>query len=76
MKQQQTMMTFMPLMLGVFCYSLPAGLLLYFVTQSLLTIGEQKFIRRQLDKLSASPAQAKPTKREESPSGKARRRGR
>ena len=75
MKQQQTMMTIMPLMFGVLFYGLPAGLLLYFVTQSVLTIGEQKFIRRQLDKQSAPTPEAKPAKREESPSGKARRKG-
>jgi YidC/Oxa1 family membrane protein insertase len=76
MKQQQTMMTFMPLMFGIFFYGMPAGLLLYFVTQSVLTIGEQKFIRRQLDKQSAPTPEAKPPKREESPSGKPRRKGR
>jgi len=76
MKQQQTMMTFMPLMFGIFFYGMPAGLLLYFVTQSVLTIGEQKFIRRQLDKQSAPAPEAKPAKREEGPSGKARRKGR
>jgi YidC/Oxa1 family membrane protein insertase len=74
MKQQQTMMTIMPLMFGVLFYGLPAGLLLYFVTQSVLTIGEQKFIRRQLDKLSASPPQTKPAKRPEGTSGKPGRR--
>jgi len=76
MKQQRTMMTIMPLMFGILFYGLPAGLLLYFVTQSFLSIGEQKLIRRHLDRLSASAPQAKPAKRPETPPGKPARRAR
>ena len=67
-KQQQMMATFFPLIFGVLLYNFPAGLLLYFVSMSVLTIAEQHYIRKKLaalpepvpKKKSARQARRKP----------------
>jgi len=61
-KQQQMMAKFFPLMFGVMLYGYPAGLFLYFVTMSFLSIAEQRFIRKRLANLAAPTPSTKPTK--------------
>ena len=47
------MMMFMPIMFGVMLYNMPSGLTLYWLTSTLLGIGEQYLIKKQLKRLSA-----------------------
>jgi YidC/Oxa1 family membrane protein insertase len=42
--QQQAIMKFMPLMFGIFGFSFPAGLVLYWMTSNLFQIGQQGFL--------------------------------
>ena len=42
------MMRVMPVVFGFIFYAMPSGLVLYFVTQSILTIVEHIFIKRSL----------------------------
>ena len=46
-KQQQMMMRFMPVFLGVVLYSAPSGLCLYIMTSSLVRLLETKFFRQR-----------------------------
>ncbi|HEY3227454.1 MAG TPA: YidC/Oxa1 family insertase periplasmic-domain containing protein [Planctomycetota bacterium] len=46
MAAQQRMMMFMPVLFGLFCYSLASGLSLYLFVNSLLAMGEQRVIKR------------------------------
>jgi len=46
MAAQQKMMMFMPIMFGLMCYNLAAGLSLYFLINSALSMGEQKLIKK------------------------------
>lgn len=46
--QQQMIMKFMPLMLPVFSFGLPAGLVLYFAVSNLYRVGQQWFISRNI----------------------------
>ena len=48
-QQQQKMMKYMPIIFVFIFYSMPSGLVLYFVTQSLLTVVEHYFIKRNTD---------------------------
>lgn len=74
-KQQQMMATFFPLIFGVMLYNFPAGLFLYFVTMSFLSIAEQRFIRKRLMALAEpTPTAAKPAKPPKRPSPKPARR--
>jgi len=57
MAQQQRMMSFMFIFIGVLFYNYSAGLLLYFLTSSILGIGESLLIKRTL---AAAQARAKP----------------
>ncbi len=61
-KQQQMMTKFFPLLFGVMLYNFPAGLFLYFVTMSFLSIFEQRFIRRRLATLPPTTPKPKPAK--------------
>jgi len=45
-QQMQTITKFMPLMMGVFSWGFPTGLVLYFVTSNLFRIGQQSLIFR------------------------------
>ena len=47
-RQQQKMMGFMMIIFGFIFYKFPSGLLLYFLTSSVLGIVEQRIIRREL----------------------------
>jgi len=44
--QQKTVMTLMPILFGVFMYTLPSGLCLYILTSTLLGIGQQMITQR------------------------------
>ena len=44
--QQQAIMKFMPLMFGIFGFSFPAGLVLYWMVSNLFQIGQQGFLLR------------------------------
>jgi YidC/Oxa1 family membrane protein insertase len=45
-QQMQTITKFMPLLMGVFSWGFPTGLVLYFVTSNLFRIGQQSLIFR------------------------------
>jgi len=46
--QQKMMMVFMPLLFGFMFYNMPAGLVLYWLTNTILMSLEQGFISKQL----------------------------
>ena len=46
-KQQKTMMLMMPLLFGVFFYKMPSGLVLYWLTNTILMTLEHKFIAKK-----------------------------
>ena len=48
-QQQQKMMKYMPIIFVFIFYSMPSGLVLYFVTQSFLTVIEHIWIKRSTD---------------------------
>lgn len=54
--QVQQIMKFFPLFLGVFYYSMPAGLVLYFVASNLWTIGQQEVLARTIPPVKAGDA--------------------
>jgi YidC/Oxa1 family membrane protein insertase len=47
-QQQQAIMKFMPLMLPIFSFGLPAGLVTYFATSNIYRVGQQWFISRNV----------------------------
>jgi YidC/Oxa1 family membrane protein insertase len=47
-QQQKMLMWILPFMLPVFSFAMPAGLVVYFITQSLIRIGQQAFITRRV----------------------------
>jgi YidC/Oxa1 family membrane protein insertase len=51
MAQQQKMMMYMPIVFGLSCYGLASGLSLYFLSNSLLSMAEQKIIKRYILKI-------------------------
>ena len=51
MAQQQKMMMWMPIIFGLTCYGLASGLSLYFLANSLLSMGEQKIIKKYILKI-------------------------
>jgi len=57
----------MPLMFGVFSYSFPAGLNLYFVTANLFRIGQQSVIFKIDGRPEPPPAQKKKNGGDEPP---------
>lgn len=59
--RMQKMMTFMPIVMGVFLYNYAAGLSLYMITQSGLGIFEQKFIKKHwpIDDTEREPSKPK-----------------
>lgn len=54
MAQQQKMMMWMPIIFGLTCYSLASGLSLYFLANSLLSMAEQRIIKRYILKIDSS----------------------
>lgn len=65
-KQAKIFMYFMPLMFGSFMLFLPAGLCVYIVTNSSLTILQQRYIYSKLDREAAAKEDA-PTPVDEDP---------
>jgi YidC/Oxa1 family membrane protein insertase len=55
---QQKMMRLMPVMFGIFIFTFPAGLVLYFSVNNVLTILQQWFIYRKKDDEVSTPAKA------------------
>ena len=51
---QQKMMRLMPVMFGIFMFTFPSGLVLYFSVNNVLTIAQQWFIYRKRDDESPS----------------------
>jgi membrane protein insertase Oxa1/YidC/SpoIIIJ len=45
------MMMYMPIVFGLTCYGLASGLSLYFLSNSLLSMAEQKIIKRYILKI-------------------------
>jgi YidC/Oxa1 family membrane protein insertase len=68
---QRRLMLLLPLVIVAFLFRYPAGLLVYWITTNLWTIGQQYFIRQRM-----GPAPAKPTDTDvggsSSPNGKAK----
>ena len=46
-KQQKTMMLMMPIFFGFLFYKMPSGLVLYWLTNTILMTGEQAFISKK-----------------------------
>lgn len=58
---QKIMKIMMVVMMPVFMYNAPSGLLIYFVTNSVIAIAEGRYIRSHVDKLDLeAPAKPKP----------------
>jgi YidC/Oxa1 family membrane protein insertase len=53
---QRRMMLLIPLVIVAFLYRYPAGLLVYWITTNLWTIGQQYFIRRRIGPSPAKPS--------------------
>ena len=69
-QQTQKMMTIMmPLMIGFFSFSLPSGLTLYWLTSTLLGIGQQYLINKKMSTIVEIPKEVVPGKKEK-PSNK------
>jgi YidC/Oxa1 family membrane protein insertase len=52
--QQQKMMMWMPIVFGLSCYGLASGLSLYFLSNTLLSMAEQKIIKKYILKVPPS----------------------
>ncbi|HUH07794.1 MAG TPA: YidC/Oxa1 family membrane protein insertase [Egibacteraceae bacterium] len=62
MQQQKVLLYVMPLMLMFFGYNLPIGVLLYWVTTNIWTMGQQWFMFRNVEHAQvAAPEQERPT---------------
>jgi YidC/Oxa1 family membrane protein insertase len=57
---QRMMMQLMPLMMFFFFYTMPAGMVLYFTCQVILTVFQQWLMRRSVDNNPAPPLAAAP----------------
>ncbi len=69
-EQTQKMMTIMmPLMIGFMSFSLPSGLTLYWLTSTVLGIGQQYLINKKAPAIAEIPKEVVPDKKEE-PSNK------
>jgi YidC/Oxa1 family membrane protein insertase len=64
-QQQAKMMQYMMVLFGVMFYHVPSGLVLYFLTSSLLGMAEQRWVKSQLAAddatFKAGPARGKVT---------------
>lgn len=58
---QKTMLYIMPLFMGYISYSVPSGLALYWVTMNVMTILQQLFTNRWLDRKEHKSKENKPT---------------
>ncbi|CAN5709323.1 hypothetical protein BH18ACT15_BH18ACT15_14940 [soil metagenome] len=59
-RQMQAIMKIMPVMIVVFAINFPAGVVLYWITTNLWTIGQQKWIFRKLPPAAPPPAKSTP----------------
>mgnify|MGYP001350692046 CR=1 FL=1 len=59
-QMQRSMMTMMPLMFAAFMFTFPSGLVLYFCSNILLTIGQQWLINRRVDTSPTEDPETKP----------------
>src|SRR6201996_6540725 len=57
-KTQRQIMLFMPLIFVLFVIRFPAGVLVYWITTNLWTMGQQYIVKRRLGPLRAAPAAA------------------
>ena len=53
--QQQKIMQFMPLIFAFMMISLPAGLVIYMLTNTIVSIMQQQWLNRRLDALVPAP---------------------
>jgi len=65
MAQQQKMMMYMPIIFGLTCYGLASGLSLYFLANSLLSMGEQKIIKKYILKIDKDGKPLAPASKDE-----------
>jgi YidC/Oxa1 family membrane protein insertase len=67
---QRRMMLLLPLVIVAFLFRYPAGLLVYWITTNLWTIGQQYFIRRRMGPASVMPGKGSGGGDSSSPNGK------
>lgn len=67
---QRRMMLLLPLVIVAFLFRYPAGLLVYWITTNLWTIGQQYFIRQRIGPSPAAPGKGEAGGDEGSPNGK------
>jgi len=67
---QRRMMLLLPLVIVAFLFRYPAGLLVYWITTNLWTIGQQYFIRRRIGPMSAASGKGSGDDGDDSPNGK------
>ena len=60
---QQKIMQFMPVMMTAFFFFFPSGLVLYWVVNNLLSIGQQTFVTKMMEREDANLAKAKKSKK-------------
>ena len=73
--QQQAIMRFMPLLLPVISFSIPAGVVVYFLVSNLYRVGQQAYIQKTMHGPAASgddPAKPKSPKPSPRPATEAR----
>jgi YidC/Oxa1 family membrane protein insertase len=73
--QMKMMMYFMPIMMGVLFFSLPAGLNLYYATTNVASIPQQLLIARERKRARLEMEQKQPPKKSATPRGAKRRSG-
>ena len=58
-KTQQKVMLFMPLIFGVMMLTLPSGMTIYMLTNTVVSIGQMKWINHQLEKMDQKKLETK-----------------
>jgi YidC/Oxa1 family membrane protein insertase len=66
-RQQQQMMKFMPVLMGLFFYGLPSGLCLYFAASMGVGVLESWIIRKKADRMELTPVDEAPRKERRTP---------
>ena len=61
-EQQRMMMTWMPIIFTVLFYSMPSGLMVYWLSQNLITVGQNELIKRRMAARGLLPVSAAPKK--------------
>ena len=61
-EQQRIMMTWMPIIFTVLFYSMPSGLMIYWLSQNLITVGQNELIKRRMAARGLLPVSAAPKK--------------